>query len=279
MDITIKPEKVKEIEKYIKEFSKQKAIQEEDIRAYDVVETDLYKDLLLEEYFSGMIVVLRACGIDFILDDKLSDVDILIPEKEIVCKIDDKFKKLYLNARNEISELLNCVMNTHESNQLFEFEKMIHGKFYMFLGSYTLLNKLGVKISVNNLFNENSLYEFFTQIDSREVTDYINISNDINELINYVYEKFNILKILSITEWRKNISSIENNVLTEITKVISDNAPQEALSNAQKRQDLFNNKINDIDDMLVDLNEELIMKEANHQHELMKFANKYFNIE
>ena len=51
MDITIKPEKVKEIEKYIKEFSKQKAAQEDDIRAYDVVETDLYKDLLLEEYF------------------------------------------------------------------------------------------------------------------------------------------------------------------------------------------------------------------------------------
>ena len=74
--ILITNKRVEEVKKYIRSFLDQKAKLDNKIREYNVTKIDLYKEILLEDYLSGMLVMLRAIGMKYTIDDKQITFDI-----------------------------------------------------------------------------------------------------------------------------------------------------------------------------------------------------------
>lgn len=274
MEITIKKKNVEEVDRYLKSFLKQKSLTEDEIRNFTADDTDLYKEILLEEYFAGALTVLCACGIEFSADDKSSELDIEFEQPQLVCDPISKIMVGFEELKEQVKVLVDKMQNEIDPNELLNIEKEIHGKFYSYLGTVTILNKLGTRIVSEKIFDDNLKQYLVAQKDDVEIKDYLEVNKEINDLTNYFYEKFNILKILSVTQFKKNLKMREENVLEALMNARRQNdvLPE----GSDRRKELIMKQFSDIDDNLVDLNEELIIKEAKHQSAILNFSKKHF---
>ena len=124
--IIVTSKKVEEIKKFVRNLLDQKAYIDTRIREYQANVIDLYKVVLLEDYISGIQIMLRSIGIKYSLDDKqlVFDIDFTNLEQEYENPHND-IKTVFVELRKIIKDLMDKYDEPKNEEGQLEYEKKV----------------------------------------------------------------------------------------------------------------------------------------------------------
>lgn len=283
MYITIKLSKIKTLETFIKDFLIRKSNIEKKIRILECTDVDVCKDLLLEEYFSGMLVGLELLDFTYSIDEKQMGfgIDLSKIKKEIKNSI--KITKVCNELTNQILMLFENIRNLDYKKDDFESLIKIEGKFYFLLGMIVTFNKLNIGFDVkaflslknevlNQLEGELIIDETTTNnnlITEPEIYKYIN--DEINLLDNGLFEILSLNKIIKNQSYEEKILDNRKNLLKKALEINPNNELQEQIEKEVESQRQCEYRVKNFDN-------ELKNKYDIQIKEIESFIKKYIEI-
>lgn len=281
--ILITNKRVEEVKKYIRSFLDQKAKLDNKIRDYNVTKIDLYKEILLEDYLSGMLVMLRAIGMKYTIDDKQITFDIEFSNLEQEYDTpDEEIRHVFAVLKNSVQEKINTFDEVRNEIDQRHHEQKLLKNFYALFGAQTIVNKFGLKFY--SKFIDDKTQKTINQIyiNDEEVDDYITMEEKINNITDLAFQKITLQEAINVLIWKKTISSNENKLSGMLFQKVANLKIEnfdEKIKELEKRKQVLELEAKNFEDMIVDIQEKIILANANHRELIYNFANEYLKIE
>lgn len=282
MSITIKLNKIKTLETTIRDFLARKSNLEVKIRSLECNDIDICKDLLLEEYFSGMLIVLEILGFLYNVDEKQVgfSIDTSKFKEEILCT--EQIEKACNVLKVQVFEQYEIIKNIDFKKDDYDSLIKIEGKFYVLLGMLIAFNKLNIGFNIKSFFNlDKSVLE---KLKGKLIIDDTTAKNNLltepetykylNDEINLLDSRlFDILSINKIIKYQKFEKKILENRKKLLKIAIEDNENNEISDRVDKEAE----KQRQSEYKIKNLEDELENKCKNQIVEIENFINKYFS--